>query len=662
MLIAAIAVAGLTLAASAFPGGTTAATATQTFAPTADASVNTTNSTNTGTSVSLYTDGSPVVYSYVRFNPTGLTGSTVSKATLRVYANTAGASAQTYDVHTAASSNWGESTITSANAPTFGPTIGSYGPIAAGTWTSVDVTSAVQADGPVTFVLSTNGSTNIRYSSRESTTPPELVVETQSQGTATPPANTAAPTISGTAQQGQTLAASNGNWSGTTPLTYSYQWRRCKKDGANCSSISGATSQSYLLAAADVGTTTRVVVTASNTAGNSSATSAQTAVVQTAPTATPPANTAAPTISGTARQGQTLTASNGSWSGTTPLTYSYQWRRCDTAGNTCGNISGATNQSYLLAAADVGTTIRVVVTATNTAGNSSATSAQTAVVQSTPTSGPCETRSTPPATYAHVIWIVMENHAYNQVIGSSSAPYENQLAAQCGLATNYKAITHPSLPNYIAMTSGDTQGVTDDNGPSSHQLTAASIFSQVKGAGRTWRSYQESMPGNCALTSSGTYAVKHNPAAYYVPIRTDCNAWDVPMGTISSGAFASDLANNTLPSFSFITPNMCNDTHDCSVGTGDTWLQSWIPKITSSPAYQSGNTAIFLTWDEDDFTTVNQVATIVITATTAAGTRSGSAFNHYSLLKTTEQILGLTTFIGHAGDAGTASMRAAFHM
>ena len=559
--MAAIAVAGLTLAASAFPGGTTAATATQTFAPAADASVNTTNSTNTGTSVSLYTDGSPVVYSYVRFNPTGLTGSTVSKATLRVYANTAGASAQTYDVHTAASSNWDESTITSANAPTFGPTIGSYGPIAAGTWTSVDVTSAVQADGPVTFVLSTTGSTNIRYSSRESTTPPELVVETQSQGTATPPANAAAPTISGTAQQGQTL-----------------------------------------------------------------------------------------------------TASNGSWSGTSPLSYRYQWRRCDTAGNTCSNISGATNQSYLLAAADVGTTTRVVVTATNTAGNRSATSAQTAVVQSTPPSGPCGIRSTPPATYAHVIWIVMENHAYNQVIGSSSAPYENQLASQCGLATNYKATTHPSLPNYIAMTSGDTQGVRDDNGPSSHQLTAASIFSQVKGAGGTWRSYQESMPGNCALTSSGTYAVKHNPAAYYVPIRTDCNAWDVPMGTTSSGAFGSDLANNTLPSFSFITPNMCNDTHDCSVGTGDAWLRSWIPKITSSPAYQSGNTAIFLTWDEDDFTTVNQVATIVITPTTAAGTRSGSAFNHYSLLKTTEQMLGLTTFIGHAGDAGTASMRADFHM
>jgi hypothetical protein len=561
-LIAAIAVAGVTLAASAFPGGTTAATATQTFAPTADAYVNTTDTTNTGTSTNLYTDGSPVVYSYIRFNPSGLTGSTVTRATLRVFANTAGSSTQTYDVHTTTSSTWGESTITSANAPTFGVTIGSYGPIGSGTWTSVDVTSAVQADSPVTFVLSTAGSTNIRYSSRESATPPELVVETESQATATPPANTAAPAISGTAQQGQAL-----------------------------------------------------------------------------------------------------TATNGSWSGTTPISYSYQWRRCDTAGNTCSNISGATGQTYLLASADVGTTIRVVVTASNSAGNSSATSAQTATVQATsPPSGVCGTRTTPPASYAHVIWIVMENHAYSQVIGSSSAPYENQLSAQCGLATNYKATTHPSLPNYIAMTSGDTQGVTDDNGPSSHQLSAASIFSQVKAAGGSWRSYQESMPSNCALSSSGTYAVKHNPAAYYVPIRSDCAVWDVPMGTASSGAFASDLANNTLPSFSFITPNLCNDTHDCSVGTGDSWLQSWIPKITSSAAYQSGNTAIFLTWDEDDFTTVNQVATFVITPTTAAGTRSGTAFNHYSLLKTTEQMLGLSSFLGHAGDTGTASMRADFHM
>jgi hypothetical protein len=376
-------------------------------------------------------------------------------------------------------------------------------------------------------------------------------------------------------------------------------------------------------------------------------------------TATPPTNTTAPTISGTAQEGLTLTATHGTWSGTRPIGFSYRWRRCDAGGTVCRNISSATARTYLLGAADVGTTSRVKVTGTNATGASTAHSAQTAVVHAA--SRPCGTKPAPPATYAHVIWIVMENHAYRQVIGNPSAPFENWLATQCGLATNYRATTHPSLPNYIAMTSGGTQGVTDDNAPASHPLSAASIFGQMKDAGGTWRSYEESMSSDCQLTSGGTYAVKHNPAAYYVPVRTDCGIWDVPMGTGSSGAFASDVANDTLPSFSFITPNMCHDTHDCSISTGDAWLQDLIPRITSGTAYQSGNTAIFLTWDEDDFTTVNQVATFVITPTTAPGTRSGTAFDHYSLLKTTEQMLGLITYIGHADDAGTTSMRSAFH-
>jgi hypothetical protein len=322
---------------------------------------------------------------------------------------------------------------------------------------------------------------------------------------------------------------------------------------------------------------------------------------------------------------------------------------------TVGGLTCGTNHTFAVAALDaagnVSTTSLPVV--------SFATSACSGTPP--PVGGPCGTRATPPGRYAHVIWIVMENHAYSQVIGSASAPYENQLAGQCGLATNYKAVTHPSLPNYIAMTSGGTQGVTDDNPPSSHPLSAASIFSQVKAAGLTWRSYEEAMPSNCYLGSSGRYAVKHNPAAYFVPIRSDCAVWDVPMGTTSGGAFLNDLSANTLPAFSFVTPDMCNDTHDCGVGTGDSWLQGWIPKIVASPAYQSGNTAIVLTWDEDDFTTVNQVATIVISPTTTPGTRSATAFNHYSLLKTTEQMLGISTYLGHAGDAGTTSMRSAFN-
>jgi phosphatidylinositol-3-phosphatase len=257
----------------------------------------------------------------------------------------------------------------------------------------------------------------------------------------------------------------------------------------------------------------------------------------------------------------------------------------------------------------------------------------------------------------------MENHAYSQIIGNTAAaPYENQLAGQCGLATNYHAVTHPSLPNYIAATSGDYWGIADDNAPSSHPLSVPSIYSQVKAAGLTWRDYEESAPGNCPTASSGTYAVKHDPAPYYTGIRSDCANWDIPMGTTSSGAFVNDLNKGTLPAFSFVTPNLCNDTHDCSIATGDAWLKGWIPKITSSSAYQSGTTVLFLTWDEDDGSSSNRVVTIVVSPTTPAGTRSATSFTHYSLLKTTEQLLGVGAYLAHAGDAGTQSMRSDFHL
>jgi phosphatidylinositol-3-phosphatase len=299
-----------------------------------------------------------------------------------------------------------------------------------------------------------------------------------------------------------------------------------------------------------------------------------------------------------------------------------------------------------------GTAYMYRVTAIDAAGNQSvpsATASATPVAPAPPPQqGPCGTAPVRPVAWQHVVWIVMENHSYSQVIGSSSAPYENALAGQCGLATNYFAITHPSLPNYIAMTSGSPQGITDDNPPSSHPLSVPSIFSQLGTGG--WRSLQESMPSNCFLGNSGQYAVKHNPAAYYTNIRTDCGNYDVPLGA------TPDISAR----FTFVTPNMCNDTHDCSVTTGDDWLKGFIPKLTSSPQYQAGTTAIFLTWDEDDFTNVNQVATIVIAPSTVPGTKSGTRFDHYSLLRTTEEMLGLPSYLG--GAAGATSMRSAFNL
>src|SRR6185312_9546338 len=177
--------------------------------------------------------------------------------------------------------------------------------------------------------------------------------------------NTLAPSIGGTAQQGQTLSASNGSWS-NEPTSYSYSWQRCDSAEANCVAIPAATAQTYTASAEDVGHTLRVSVTATNS-GGSSAPATSKASSQVLPLA--PANTLAPSIGGTAQQGQTLSASNGSWSNE-PTSYSYSWQRCDSAEANCMAIPAATAQTYTASAEDVGHTLRVSVTATNSGGSS----------------------------------------------------------------------------------------------------------------------------------------------------------------------------------------------------------------------------------------------------------------------------------------------------
>ena len=273
----------------------------------------------------------------------------------------------------------------------------------------------------------------------------------------------------------------------------------------------------------------------------------------------------------------------------------------------------------------------------------------------------CGWETKPPPRWHHVVWIWMENKSFHQVLGTASARYLTTLSRECGVATDYAAVSHPSLPNYIAATSGSTWGIADDGSPASHPISRPSIFSQVSDAGLTWRSYEESMPSTCDLATSGGYAVKHNPAAYYVGIRSRCRRWDLPLGTTSSGSLASDLAHNRLPAFSFVTPNLCDDMHDCPVATGDAWLRRWIPRIVSSAGYQSGTTVLFITFDEGT-TGANRVATIVVSPSTRPATTSATAFDHYSLLKTTEQLLGLQGRLAHAGDSSTHDMRSAFDL
>jgi hypothetical protein len=194
------------------------------------------------------------------------------------------------------------------------------------------------------------------------------------------PQNTSPPTISGTPQSGQTLSGDKGVWNGS-PTSYTFFWMRCDKKGGSCSNISGANTETYTLGSADVGTTIRFKVKATNADGSTFATSVQTAVITAAAKPAPPANTSPPTISGNAQEGQVLTGANGAWSGA-PTSYTYFWMRCSKSGGSCANISGANATTYTLTSVDVGNTLRFKVKATNAAGSATATSAQTAVVTS----------------------------------------------------------------------------------------------------------------------------------------------------------------------------------------------------------------------------------------------------------------------------------------
>lgn len=269
------------------------------------------------------------------------------------------------------------------------------------------------------------------------------------------------------------------------------------------------------------------------------------------------------------------------------------------------------------------------------------TSTGASVVQS---SSPCGHGGASPH-YSHVAWIVLENVGY-PVTSSRSAPYLSKLANECGLATNYDAISHPSLPNYIAMTSGATYGISDDAEPSAHRLNVNNLFSELRG---NWRGEIQSMPSACDRVTSGAYAARHNPAVYYINLGTACAADDLPL------SFPLNLSS----AFTMIIPNICDDMHSCSVGIGDSWLSHAVPDILSSKQYQSGSLVLFITFDENENQSPNHVPTYVIAPSVPTGLRVSKALNHYSLLRTIETLLGVPLL---AGARGTQSMISPFHL
>ncbi|MET8146445.1 alkaline phosphatase family protein [Sphaerisporangium sp. NPDC005288] len=246
-------------------------------------------------------------------------------------------------------------------------------------------------------------------------------------------------------------------------------------------------------------------------------------------------------------------------------------------------------------------------------------------------------------TPSHVVVVVLENHAYSQVIGSSSAPYINSLATGGANLTQFYAETHPSQPNYYAMFSGGTQGITGDACVTIGFSSAANLGSELIAAGKTWASYNEGLPsqGSTACTSSGgKYAQKHNPWFGFK---------NVPTSTARTMAqFPTDFT--TLPKVSFVVPNLCNDMHDCSVSTGDGWLKSKLGAYATWA--KSNNSLLVVTFDEDNRLAGNRVATVVYGQPVIPGSKPSTTYNHYNLLRTLEDMAGLTT---HAGNAASAS-------
>jgi hypothetical protein len=277
------------------------------------------------------------------------------------------------------------------------------------------------------------------------------------------------------------------------------------------------------------------------------------------------------------------------------------------------------------------------------------------LVTAAPAAGTAPAAKVP--VFSHVMVIVLENHEYGFVVGNNSQmPILNRLAGENTLLTQYYAVGHPSLPNYIALVSGDTQGITTDC--SNCFVGATNLADLLNKANLTWKTYQEDMPSPCFVGSAGTYAQRHNPFIYFNDVRTDaelCQANVVPLTQLDT-----DLANGVLPNFSFIMPNLCNSAHDCDLAVADRWLGAMITKLTSAKSYDD-HSLIIVTFDEGQGShsccglpksAGGQVATLLISPLAKAGFQDPTPYSHYSILKTLSAAWGIPE-LGHAADPQT---------
>ena len=256
--------------------------------------------------------------------------------------------------------------------------------------------------------------------------------------------------------------------------------------------------------------------------------------------------------------------------------------------------------------------------------------------------------------FEHIVIIMFENKEFGSVIGNSDMPNYNQLARDYTLLTQYYAVTHPSLPNYLALMGGDTFGI--DRNCNDCFINETSLPDLIEASGRTWKTYQEDMPSPCFPGDTHIYVQKHNPFVYFDNIRLGqvrCEHSVVPLTTLPT-----DIDADSLPNFSFIKPNLCNDSHDCSLDISDAWLTNLLSQLVPALDATNNSYAIFMLFEEGQGNQSccglpeqagGRVPVVIYSPLVRNGFEDDTPYTHYSLLKTISQAWGLP-YLGHAAE------------
>lgn len=254
--------------------------------------------------------------------------------------------------------------------------------------------------------------------------------------------------------------------------------------------------------------------------------------------------------------------------------------------------------------------------------------------------------------FGHVFLVVEENQSYANVVASPSMPYLNGLANQYGLATNYFANAHPSIPNYFELTTGQTLTLIDASTPHSFPVSDDNVVRELIAAGKTWKSYAEDLPAiGYTGGDSGNYAVRHNPLAYMTDVQNDAAQ---TTNLVPFTQFAADLPTANLPDYSFIVPNLCDDAHNCSLAIADNWLKTNLDPVIQSPVFQKDGLLIIVFDEADtlDFTAGGgHVVAVIVSPLAKRGYKSIAFYQHQSVLRLALEGLGVAKLPGEAATA-----------